>query len=155
MVPSGVTCPDVEKLPHQALDAREIGLQALLVHPVVVEVRVAGLGRAKGHWEEPVARAFRQVQERPTAVGVPVVGKAVAGAVRLEGLAGRAPQLLGPWTVSPAATSRPASSRSLRARWECFSLVASLPCVMPGCLLWADGSAWRSGPGTRRRPGGV
>ena len=93
MVPSGVTCPDVEKLPHQALDAREIGL---LVHPVVVEVSVAGLGRAKGHRDEPVARAFRQVQERPTAVGVPAVGKAVAGAVRLEGLAGRAPQLLAP-----------------------------------------------------------
>ena len=81
---------------HQALDAREIGLQVFLVHPVVVEVGVAGLGSAKGHWEEPVARAFRQVQERPTAVGVPAVGKAVAGAVRLEGLAGRAPQLLAP-----------------------------------------------------------
>ena len=101
---------------HQALDAREIGLQVFLVHPVVVEVSVAGLGRAKGHWEEPVARSFRQVQERPTAVGVPAVGKAVAGAVRLEGLAGRAPQLLAPWTVSPAAISCSASSRSLSAR---------------------------------------
>ena len=45
--------------------------------------------------EKPGIGAFRQVQERPAAVGAPAVGKAMAGAVRLEGLAGRAPQLLG------------------------------------------------------------
>ena len=83
-----------------------------LVHPVVVEVGVAGLGRAKGHWEEPVARAFRQVQERPTAVGVPAVGKAVAGAVRLEGPAGRAPQLLAPLDRVPGTELAPITSSS-------------------------------------------
>ena len=31
---------------HQALDAREIGLQVFLLHPVVVKVGVAGLGRS-------------------------------------------------------------------------------------------------------------
>ena len=46
---------------HQALNVREIGLQVFLLHPVVVKVGVAGLGRSERCPEKPVVGAFRQV----------------------------------------------------------------------------------------------
>ena len=46
---------------HQALNVRKVGLQVFLLHPVVVEVGVAGLGRGERCPEKPVTGAFRQV----------------------------------------------------------------------------------------------
>ena len=94
MAVSDVTCGLGVKQQHQVLNVREVGLQVFLVHPVVVEVGMTGLGRGERRPEEPVAGTFRQVQERPPPVRVPAVEKPVAGAAGLEGLAGRAPELL-------------------------------------------------------------
>ena len=75
----------------------------ILIRPVVVEFGVSGLGRGERRSEKPVTGPFRQVQIRPPTVGVSPVGQPEAGAVRLEGLAGCAPQLLGPYGTGAVA----------------------------------------------------
>ena len=54
MAVSDVTCGLGVKQQHQVLNVREVGLQVFLVHPVVVEVGMTGLGRGERRPEKPV-----------------------------------------------------------------------------------------------------